>query len=69
MKNQNSLENPKTPIHPPGLGVRALCAALLVVPVLLGALLFFKVNASVHDSATGPESCSSLFNFVQVCSR
>jgi hypothetical protein len=40
MKNQNSIENPKTPIHPPSFGVRALCAAFLLAPVCLGAYLW-----------------------------
>lgn len=41
MKNENSLENSKSPINSPGFGVRALCAALLIAPICLGGYLWF----------------------------
>ena len=40
MKNENCLKNAKSPVNPPGFGVRALCAAFLIAPVCLGAYLW-----------------------------
>jgi len=50
--------NRKKRLAPPNPGVRAICAAFLAAPVLLGAILSFPDRPPFNF-------CSSLFNFVQ----
>jgi hypothetical protein len=51
MKHQNTNENAKSRINPPGFGVRALCAAFLCAPVCLGAGLWL-FSRSAHFLST-----------------
>ena len=60
---------PKNVIHPPGPGVRALCAAFLMAPVILGAVLFIqsqhfdtlwtRLDTLKHDKFFSPETSPS----------